>query len=137
MRDFWCLGLTYVHTFFMLVALVGIIPKIWRKMFEAKATWIIILWGFKKLWCLFMPRDCQQITFVILNGFCLISKPLHPHPPIYYYQKEPMVNHWQLLVNFPVPLVNWWLVKYWLPIRRKLPMLWLVIMKWQIIDNHW
>ena len=48
-----------------------------------------------------------------------------------------MINHWQLLVNFPIPLVNWWLVKHWLPMGRKLPMLWLVMMYWQFIGNHW
>ena len=57
--------------------------------------------------------------------------------PAYHCQWKPMVNHWQLLLNFPVPLVNWWLVKHWLPMGRKLPMLWLVMMYWQIIGNHW
>ena len=28
-----------------------------------------------------MLRDCQQITFVMLNGFCLLSKPAPPPPP--------------------------------------------------------
>ena len=46
-------------------------------------------------------------------------------------------NGRQLLVNFPMPLVNWWLVKHWLLMERKLPMLWLVMMHWQYIGNHW
>ena len=28
-----------------------------------------------------MLRDCQQITFVMLNGLCLLSNTPHPPPP--------------------------------------------------------
>ena len=45
-------------------------------------------------------------------------------------------NGRQLLVSFPMPLVNWWLVKHWLLIGRKLQMLWLVMMHWQYVGNH-
>ena len=31
---------------------------------------------------LIIPRECWQITFVKLNGFCLLSKPTHISLPI-------------------------------------------------------
>ena len=33
-------------------------------------------------------RDCQQITFVMLNGFCLLSNPLPPNPPLLNGQSQ-------------------------------------------------
>ena len=56
-------------------------PKIRSKTFVTKATSVKILWGFQKLWCLFMLRDCQQITFVMLNGLCLLRTPPPSHTP--------------------------------------------------------
>ena len=80
-------------------------------------------------------RDCRQITFIMLNRFCLLSNPTplaHIPLPIGTNGK-PL----EAIDKFPSVIGKLMIGKTLLPMGRKLPMLRLVMMNWKITDNHW
>ena len=66
-------------------------------------------------WTVFVSvRDCWQITFVTLNGFCLLK---NPHPPVLNRQYQDWYNiptkiKWKIYALFTLYFKFWWYTSY-------------------------